>query len=107
MRLIGMVHLPPLPGSPRWEGSIDRVVAAALAPGSVLLYERHDGARLAQLEPPARVVIGPEGGFTDAEVDAVVDAGATLAALGPRILRSQTVAAAAAAVILSRTGDFA
>jgi hypothetical protein len=28
--LIGMVHLPPLPGSPRWEGSIRAVVAAAL-----------------------------------------------------------------------------
>src|SRR5438874_42761 len=28
--LIGMVHLPPLPGSPRWEGSMDRVAAAAL-----------------------------------------------------------------------------
>jgi 16S rRNA U1498 N3-methylase RsmE len=33
--------------------------------------------------------------------------GATLAGLGPRILRSETVAVAAAAVILSRTGDFA
>ena len=82
-------------------------LAAALAPGSVLLYERHDGARLTQLDAPARVVIGPEGGFTDAEVGAALDAGATLAGLGPRILRSQTVAAAAAAVILSRTGDFA
>jgi membrane complex biogenesis BtpA family protein len=28
--LIGMVHLPPLPGSPRWEGSMSAVVAAAL-----------------------------------------------------------------------------
>ncbi|PYN53574.1 MAG: phosphorybosylanthranilate isomerase [Candidatus Rokuibacteriota bacterium] len=28
--LIGMVHLPPLPGSPRWEGSMHRVAAAAL-----------------------------------------------------------------------------
>jgi hypothetical protein len=30
-----------------------------------------------------------------------------VAGLGPRILRSPTVAPAAAAVILSRTGDFA
>ena len=28
--LIGMVHLAPLPGSPRWNGSMDAVVAAAL-----------------------------------------------------------------------------
>ena len=30
MRLIGMVHVGPLPGSPRWAGSMERVVAAAL-----------------------------------------------------------------------------
>jgi uncharacterized protein len=30
MRLIGMVHLPPLPGSPRWDGSIERVIDSAL-----------------------------------------------------------------------------
>jgi uncharacterized protein len=29
--VIGMVHLPPLPGSPRWDGSMARVVASALA----------------------------------------------------------------------------
>ncbi len=83
-------------------------LADALAPGSVLLFERHEGERLGQLDPPPiAVVIGPEGGFTPAEVQAAVDAGATVAGLGPRILRSETVAAAAAAVILSRTGDFA
>ena len=79
----------------------------ALAPGSVLLYERHEGAGLARLEAPQRVVIGPEGGFSPSEVAAAGEAGMVLAGLGPRILRSQTVAVAAAAVILSRTGDFA
>jgi 16S rRNA U1498 N3-methylase RsmE len=34
-------------------------------------------------------------------------AGLAIASLGPRILRSETVAVAAAAVVLSRTGDFA
>ena len=78
------------------------------ASGSVLLFERHDGARLGQLEPPpSTVVIGPEGGFTLAEVGAAVEGGASLAGLGPRILRSETVAVSVAAVILSRTGDFA
>jgi len=80
---------------------------ADVAPGSVLLYERHDGRRLVELDPPTSVVIGPEGGFSDTEVAAAVRAGATLAGLGPRILRSRTVAAAVAAVTLSRTGDFA
>ncbi len=79
-------------------------LAEVPASGSVLLYERHDGARLGQLEPPpTMVVIGPEGGFTQAEVQAA----SRVAGLGPRILRSETVAVAAAAAILSRTGDFA
>ena len=82
-------------------------LADLLGPGSVLLYERHAGERLLNIEPPPSVVIGPEGGFTLHEVAAAERAGTTLAGLGPRILRSRTVAAAAAAVILSRTGDFA
>ena len=79
----------------------------ALTPGSVLLFERHVGMRLGQIKPPGQILIGPEGGFSPAEVKAAVDAGATVAGLGPRILRSESVAVAAAAVILSRTGDFA
>jgi len=35
--LIGMVHVPPLPGSPRWEGSMPRVTALALADARALL----------------------------------------------------------------------
>ena len=83
------------------------LLADALVAGSVLLFERHEARRLGELEPPHGIVIGPEGGFTPAEVDGAVDAGAIVAGLGPRILRSETVAAAAAALILSRTGDFA
>jgi 16S rRNA (uracil1498-N3)-methyltransferase len=81
--------------------------ADAVASASVLLVERGDGPRLSDVEAPASVVIGPEGGFTRDEVAAAERAGMTLAGLGPRILRSETVAVAAAAVILSRTGDFA
>lgn len=35
--VIGMVHLPPLPGSPRWDGSMARVVASALADARALV----------------------------------------------------------------------
>jgi 16S rRNA (uracil1498-N3)-methyltransferase len=77
------------------------------APGSVLLLERHEGKRLTELEPPASVFIGPEGGFSAAEVAAAERAGLAIAGLGPRILRSETVAVAVAAAVLSRTGDFA
>lgn len=82
-------------------------LAEALAASSVLLYERSEGTRLSALDPPHDLVIGPEGGFTPGEVAAAEQAGATIAGLGPRILRSETVAVAAAAVVLSRAGDFA
>jgi 16S rRNA (uracil1498-N3)-methyltransferase len=81
-------------------------LAAVIGPGSVLLLERSAGARLSELPPADRVVIGPEGGFAPAEVAAAEQAGATVASLGPRILRSDSVAAAATAIVLSRTGDF-
>jgi len=35
--IIGMVHLPPLPGSPRWDGAMARVVASALADARALI----------------------------------------------------------------------
>ena len=58
--------------------------------------------RLRDLAPPGTVIIGPEGGFSAAEVASAAAAGVELAGLGPRILRSRTVAAAAAAAILYR-----
>jgi 16S rRNA (uracil1498-N3)-methyltransferase len=76
---------------------------------AVLLFERASDSqlRLRTLEPPSSVIIGPEGGFSPAEVEAAGRAGARIAGLGPRILRSESVAIAAAAVVLSRAGDFA
>ena len=82
-------------------------VLAQAPPGSVLLFERENGVRLSQVALPQAVFIGPEGGFSLDEVGAAHDAGVVIAGLGPRILRSQTVAVAVAAVILSRAGDFA
>ncbi len=50
------------------------------------------------------VVVGPEGGFTDAEVDRATEGGARLASLGPGILRTETAAVVGAALVLSRYG---
>lgn len=46
------------------------------------------------------ILIGPEGGIDPAEVDALVQQGAVLTGLGPRILRTETAGPMAAAVIL-------
>lgn len=82
-------------------------LAGTLAPASVLLLERQVSPRLGEMEPPSTLIIGPEGGWTPDEVEEASRAGARMAGLGPRILRSETVAPVAAAVVLSRTGDFA
>jgi membrane complex biogenesis BtpA family protein len=37
MRLVGMVHVAALPGSPRWEGSMERVAAGAVADALALV----------------------------------------------------------------------
>jgi 16S rRNA (uracil1498-N3)-methyltransferase len=50
------------------------------------------------------VLIGPEGGLTAEEVAAATGAGFMIATLGPRILRTETAAIAALAVIQSRVG---
>jgi 16S rRNA (uracil1498-N3)-methyltransferase len=75
--------------------------------GATLLFERHEGERLSALPAPPALFIGPEGGFTRTELEEAEAAGVRVAGLGARILRSQTVTAAAAAVVLSQTGDFA
>ncbi len=41
--LIGMVHLAPLPGSPRWGGSIDAVIARAMDDARILAEGGIDG----------------------------------------------------------------
>lgn len=56
---------------------------------------------------PAAILIGPEGGFDEAERDAIrAHPQAVGIALGPRILRAETAAAAAVAVWMAAAGDW-
>ncbi|MBU0719384.1 MAG: RsmE family RNA methyltransferase, partial [Planctomycetes bacterium] len=45
------------------------------------------------------VWIGPEGGWSEAEVDEAVAAGVTLTRLGPTILRTETAAVSVCAAV--------
>lgn len=64
------------------------------------------GERLGSVELPATgevaVLVGPEGGFTTAEVAAAAALGWRGVGLGPSILRIETAAVALAAVVASR-----
>ncbi len=53
------------------------------------------------------VVVGPEGGITEAESAEFLAAGATACRLGPTVLRASTAGAVTAAVLLSRTSRWA
>ncbi len=68
--------------------------AAAAALGSVPLPD--DGDLL--------LVVGPEGGIADDEVDALVEAGARAVRLGPEVLRASTAAAVALGALGVLTG---
>ncbi len=69
--------------------------------------EQNPLTSLAGVAPPAAVLVGPEGGFTDEE-RAMLRARpfVTGISLGPRILRADTVAIAALAVVQAAIGDW-
>ena len=62
-------------------------------------HGRHPGAAGDEVSPIA-FVIGPEGGLADSEVEFLRQRGAALLTLGPRIFRTETAGAVAAAAIL-------
>lgn len=64
-------------------------------------------ATLRDVAPPAAVLVGPEGGFTDEERAMLRSRPfVTGISLGPRILRADTVAIAALAVVQAAIGDW-
>ncbi len=75
----------------------------------ILLWPGADRALAGAVTAPGHVtlLVGPEGGLTDEERDAAVKAGFVARSLGPRILRTETAAIAALAVLQSAAGDLA
>jgi 16S rRNA (uracil1498-N3)-methyltransferase len=87
-----------------WFGAkpADADVDLILAPGAA--------TPLASVPAPgtkACILIGPEGGFSETEYEDAEVSGFTAVSLGPRILRTETAAAAALAVMQAAWGDLA
>ena len=90
-----------------------RMALRAMAAHDLLLipWEEAGGTRLKDVfasRPDARdigIVVGPEGGITPEEVEAMAAAGGRTVTLGPRILRTETAAVVAAALAMQLWGD--
>ena len=84
-----------------------KVAEAANFSGGVriLLAESEDQARLPDILPPdadeITLAIGPEGGWTDDELKRFRQAGWVFASLGDTILRAETAAIAAIAIVMA------
>jgi 16S rRNA (uracil1498-N3)-methyltransferase len=82
--------------------SLDRWLARAddadvmLVPGAAVTL-----ARCVEQRAPRAIVVGPEGGFTDAEVATAQRRGLRLASMGCSVLRADTAAVAALAIALA------
>jgi len=76
-------------------------------PGRKMVLDASGKIQLSQAQPGDNVSIaaGPEGGFEDAELGLLQDAGVETVRMGPRILRSETAGPAAIAVLQSMSGD--
>jgi len=77
------------------------------AGGTRLLLSPHAARGLGELTRAAAVtvLIGPEGGLSEAEQEAAAQAGFAPVRLGPRILRTETAALTALALLQRQWGD--
>ncbi len=94
--------------------SFKTVIEVGTSARRILFSEPADDAAIAPLHPvgplseaAVLVILGPEGGFSDAERNAARAQGLPIMTLGPRILRASTAAVVAAASCQLWWGDLA
>lgn len=88
--------------------ALDDWLAHPPAPHRLVLAPGAERA-LASVQPrgAVEVLIGPEGGWSEAELRRLALGGCVPVSLGPRILRTETAGPAALAVLQAIAGDFA
>ena len=84
-------------------GNFDRSLIAATSGETRTLRESLE--RGDKAPSSIAVLIGPEGGFSDDEVQQACDSGAVPVGLGPRILRTETAAILVPTLILHELGE--
>lgn len=80
-------------------------IARVQAECKLVLAPAHNGQLPAQRPHSVALLIGPEGGLSDAEITACRAQGFQPWQLGPRVLRTETAPVAALALLQARFGD--
>jgi len=79
---------------------------------TILPYENENKRKLKtvlkdrNIPQKVNIIIGPEGGFDEEEVNMAVKTGAEVVTLGPRIMRCETAPLAAIAAVMYEAGDW-
>lgn len=104
--------LPPVAG-PYTSNQLAQQVAQATAQGDAVLVLHETGPMplaAAQISPQATrilVLVGPEGGISEREVELFTHAGAQTVRLGPHVMRTSTAGPVAIAVLSQQLGRWA
>lgn len=89
--------------------ALDSLFSANPPHNSKLLLEPDADSVISGLSPPVNnqilLLVGPEGGLSDAEIMAARQASFTPVRLGPRVLRTETAALVALSLLQARWGD--
>lgn len=76
-------------------------------PASIILFSERDGSPLPQLPQISNLtaLVGPKGGWDDAELELAGELGVSIVTLGGRILRAETAAISLTTILQHRFGD--
>ena len=88
--------------------SLDQLIAEPFEGSRIVLLDAVATSPLSSVpaSPQLLLLVGPAGGFEEAEVERLTASGFRPAGLGPRTLRSETAAVAAVAAAQTLWGDF-
>ena len=100
-------YIPKIKGILNFKGMIDILKENG---NIVVPYENEENLSIKDglksvLDNKINLIIGPEGGFEEHEIQALKDIGACVVTLGPRILRTETAGLVASTIILYELGD--
>ncbi len=80
-------------------------LASTVAERKFVLHHRADNTGTGKPPNSIALLVGPEGGLSESEIETAAQAGYTALSLGPRVLRTETAPLAAIAILQSYWGD--